>query len=287
MVVRVDLSIVIPCRNGAATIERQLRAIERQDLVGWTWEVIVADNGSTDASKEKVATFSVVSTRVRLIDASERVGINFARNAGVRAAHGRFIILSDADDVVHEGWLQAYARAILGGAMCVGGAIVRTLPDGEVVSREYGIYHVYDYLPWAIGANCGFAREVFDSIGGFDESFRGGGDETDFFWRAAQAGYELTAVKDAVTTYYARDSARAVARQWFAYGRAGAQLFSKHRSGGMPRAALWKVPFAWGAGVGHLLLGVLDRRSRRKGIGLLCDRSGRLVGSVAQRVLFL
>lgn len=283
----VDLAIVIPCRNGATTIERQLRAIERQDIDGLEWEVVVVDNGSTDATQERVAAFSARNPRVRLVEASERAGINVARNAGVRATAGQFIIMSDADDVVQNGWLQAYARAIQGGAMCVGGAVARTLPNGEVVSRERGIYNVYQYLPWPIGANCGFAREVFDRIGGFDESFRGGGDETDFFWRAARAGYELTAAEDAVTTYYARDTVRAIARQWFAYGRAGAQLYSKHARDGMPRPAVWKAPMAWAVGAGQVLLGILDRRRLRKGIGMLCDRSGRIVGSVTERVLFL
>ena len=58
----------------------------------------------------------------------------------------------------------------------------------------------FAYLPFAATANLGFRRELFDAIGGFDNSLRRASD-VDFAWRAALAGARLEAVPEAVVAY--------------------------------------------------------------------------------------
>jgi hypothetical protein len=187
------LSIVIPCRNGAQTLGAQLDALLAQES-DEGFEVVVADNGSTDATAALVQDYRRRDARVRLVDAGAKPGINHARNTGVAASRGWAVLLCDADDVVRPGWLAAHARALAAGAECVGGAVDRRLPDGRLVAHEPGVYRALWDVPWPIGANCGFTRRVYELVGGFDESFAGGGDETDFFWRAARLGAETIAV---------------------------------------------------------------------------------------------
>jgi glycosyltransferase involved in cell wall biosynthesis len=83
------LSVVIPCFNGAGTISRALDALVRQEF-DQEWEIVIADNGSTDNTRDVVAGYQADHPNIRIVDASEMRGPSYARNAGVRSAHGEF-----------------------------------------------------------------------------------------------------------------------------------------------------------------------------------------------------
>src|SRR4051794_30993313 len=89
---KVELTILMPCLNEAATIARcvdDARAFLRRS--GIAGEVVVADNGSTDGSR------SIAQKRgARVIDVPER-GYGAALRGGIRAARGRYIVMGDAD----------------------------------------------------------------------------------------------------------------------------------------------------------------------------------------------
>src|SRR3712207_4277359 len=81
------LSVVIPCLNAASTIAVQLAALSRQSWPG-EWEVIVADNGSTDRSRRIAESYGDRLPGLRVVDASDRRGQAHARNLGAAAATG-------------------------------------------------------------------------------------------------------------------------------------------------------------------------------------------------------
>jgi glycosyltransferase involved in cell wall biosynthesis len=89
----VEVSVVMPCLNEAATLERCIvkarKAMEDHSVAG---EIIVADNGSTDASPEIAAR---LGARVVTIDSR---GYGNALIGGIAAARGRYVIMGDADD---------------------------------------------------------------------------------------------------------------------------------------------------------------------------------------------
>ena len=89
----IELSVVMPCLNEADTlavcIEKAKTAMAEHGIVG---EIIVADNGSTDAS---LAIANQLGARV--INIAER-GYGVALRGGIEAALGRFVIMGDADD---------------------------------------------------------------------------------------------------------------------------------------------------------------------------------------------
>jgi len=87
------LSVVIPCLNAAATIGAQLDALAGQSWPG-DWEVIVADNGSTDGSREIARSYQGRLPGLKLVDASDRRGQAHARNLG--AAPNYNIVLANA-----------------------------------------------------------------------------------------------------------------------------------------------------------------------------------------------
>jgi len=116
-----ELSIVMPCLNEAATlagcIEEALRGLRENGLSG---EIIIADNGSTDGSS-KIAT----SLGARVITIPEK-GYGRALQVGITAAQGRFILMADADgsydfteaggfvEKLREGWDVVMGNRFLG-----------------------------------------------------------------------------------------------------------------------------------------------------------------------------
>lgn len=272
----VDVSVVIPCRNGAHVIGKQLDALLSQQTDA-TFEIIVADNGSTDGTAAVVRSYT--DPRIRLVEASRATGANVARNVGITLAQAGYILLADADDCVQEGWIEAYYQAFRGGAQAVGGGIDRVLTDGSLLKRERHLYpSLIRQKAFANSANCGFRKEIFDRVGGFDESFIGGAEEVDFFWRAVDAGFSLQLVPQAVVTKVQRTDLRDAFTQYFNFGRGEAQLVEKLHP-------LWLGPVCAIAALHSVAWGVAwtSGVSRRKttcslawGLGLLVEAIRRL-----------
>lgn len=90
---QLELSIVMPCLNEAETLEtcikKASRFLESHDIRG---EVVIADNGSTDGSREIAAGLGARVVKV------ERKGYGSALMGGIHAARGKYIIMGDSDD---------------------------------------------------------------------------------------------------------------------------------------------------------------------------------------------
>ena len=108
------LSIVIPAFNAASTIGAMLESLAQQSA-SVDWEVVVAENGSTDATRALVATYCDRLPSLRIVDASASSGAAYARNLGVREAKGDQIVFLDADDEVGTDFIQAVSRALTRG----------------------------------------------------------------------------------------------------------------------------------------------------------------------------
>jgi glycosyltransferase involved in cell wall biosynthesis len=233
------LSIVMPVRNGADLLREQLDALQaaigsRDDV-----EVVIADNGSTDETASIARSYGD-RLAIRVVDASRSPGINVARNVGTRAAVGERILLCDADDEVDPGWIEAMTSAFDDGGQLLTGPIdYRRLNDATTRrwrgADQASIYEAVGFLPSGHGANVGFTRAVFDAIDGFDEAFRYGGEETDFFWRAQLAGFELREVPHAIVHYRLRPELRSLWHQFLSYATSEPQLAKKFRSDGLRR----------------------------------------------------
>jgi glycosyltransferase involved in cell wall biosynthesis len=117
----VDFSVVVPVRNGEATLVGCLQALRTQTLPDEGYEVIVVDDGSTDASAR------IAEPLVDLVIPRPGIGAAAARNAGWQAARGRWIAFTDADCVPSCGWLAALATALTGERGHALGAAGRTI----------------------------------------------------------------------------------------------------------------------------------------------------------------
>jgi hypothetical protein len=197
------------------------------ELGGSACETIVVDasSGRLDGIRER-------HPEVRWFDyerpAGVRVSIPHQRNFGVRESSGQTIVFTDAGCVPRPGWLAALLRPLLDGDEQVVAGIAPSPNTGDgVYDGHIATVAREEYLAEAPTINLAFARAAFDAVGGFDESFEYGSD-IDFSWRLRDAGYRIRVAPDAAVEHDWGDPGRQLKRS-FAYGRARARLYRKHR----------------------------------------------------------
>lgn len=97
------VSVIVPVYNAAAFLPAAVESILAQTYT--SWELILIDDGSTDASPAICDTYADANPRIRVIH-QPNAGVSAARNAGLRQADGEFISFVDADDLVAPEYLQ-------------------------------------------------------------------------------------------------------------------------------------------------------------------------------------
>lgn len=116
------VSIIISTRNRVGSLERCLRAVDR-DTSRTPTEIVVVDNGSTDGTDQALARLAPQLRRPLTVVHESTPGLSRARNAGVRVASGQLMLFTDDDVVVRDGWIDAIADGFAPGVVAVGGRI--------------------------------------------------------------------------------------------------------------------------------------------------------------------
>jgi glycosyltransferase involved in cell wall biosynthesis len=235
------ISIVIVSKR-EPQLELTLKGVANQGAdSGLDWEVIVVDASDGDLDHVRAA-----HPYVRWLDyqpvSTLRATIPSQRNLGVRASRGDVVVFTDSGCDPQPGWLSRLLYPIQ--------AEGEDVSAGRTIGRGLDLYDAHGGCPDKYLAECptiniAFRRWVFDSVGGFDESFEYGSD-IDFSWRLVDAGVRLRSAPEAVVTTDWGTRRRQLRRAWL-YGRARARLYRKHP--GRLRTC-WRTdpaPFAYAA----------------------------------------
>lgn len=276
-----SFSIVIPTYNGRSVLGDQLESLAQTKKSG-DFEVLLADNGSTDGTLDLASAF-LGRLPMRVVDASLRRGPGAARNIGAREARGDVLLFLDDDDAVAPTWLENMTAAFADQrADIVAGAISFDFKNRAEQGKM--LVNSLSFLPYGVTANLGIRKSVFEKLEGFDETFRAD-EDVEFCWRAQLAGYRLVFADSAVVYKRSKLGARSACRQHFSYGRAEAKLFHRYRLYGMPRGTTASVKrWAWtlvhvpAAGIG---------RQRHQWVRVLGHQTGRIRGAIENRIFFL
>ena len=278
------ITIVVPVLNGGQYLIEQLQALTAQ-RPNEPWEVVVADNGSTDGSFQVAQEWSLAHENFHAVDASKVAGPAAARNAGAVATTGEYLAFCDADDVVQAGWVDACVQALKQADLSAGRFDLWSLNDDFRPPQQLwtGIRPL-GFLPSGLGANLAVRRAAFIEVEGFDEELVPLGDDTDLCWRLQLRGFRFADMPDAMVAKRARPTFRGVFRQSYGYGQTGPILYQRYRANGLRRdlpGALrgwaWLVLFA------PMTFQPTRRFEWARGIGV---RLGRLKGSWQLRVFF-
>jgi glycosyltransferase involved in cell wall biosynthesis len=283
------VSVIVPVKNGALTLPDQLAALEQQTY-GAPWELVIADNGSTDATVDVCRTWPRSDVPLKIVDASGEPGSSYARNEGARHAEGELLAFCDADDVVDPDWLDAIVTAALDFDF-VGGTQEEGLLNDEAIQRSRAprlrtkLVRPMGFLPFAPTSNLAMWADVFGKLGGLDGRYRQAHD-VEFSWRAQLAGYRLGHARDAVVHYRYRTSLKSLAKQAYWSGYDAGQLYAAYRDAGAQRPSTSTTIRRWLAIVARLPT-LLVPHLRPVWVRLASNEAGRIVASVRFRVRFI
>lgn len=224
-----NLSVVIACRDGGATLDACLRSVLAS--TSDSLDVIVADDGSADDS---AGIAERAGARVLRLP---RRGRAHALNSGIEAATGDLILFTDSDCVVPPGWPEDLARLVAGGYAGVGGnllpsawtvvetaKILRYLHEFEVDEELVG-----EYSRWCLnGNNMAIRKTALEAVGGFDEGYLHGAD-ADLTRRLLRAGFRLLRTRSVTTTHLKIDNLASFRRTFYMRGSA-VRFAMTHRS---------------------------------------------------------
>lgn len=258
-------TVIIPTLNEIAHIDTLLAKLlgEPAAVVG---EILVADGGSSDGTREAVADFARRSPRVRLIDNPERIqsaGVNRA----VATADRRFDVIVRVD--AHALYPADYVACLLASLETSGGdsVVVQLTTRGHgrfqravAIAQNSKIgtggsaHRMGSASGWVEhGHHAAFRRALFERAGGYDTSFEANEDaELDARLRALGGRIWLDATIPVI--YYPRATLRGLARQYFRYGSGRARTSYKH---GERLRLRQMLPPAVALAIGSSLLGAV------------------------------
>ncbi len=164
------LSVVVPVYNSSQELSQCLAALDESDYEDF--EVIVADDGSTESIEQIVARH-----QVRYLKLEGKKGPARARNRGAEVAHGLYVVFIDADVCVHKDTLRRFVHAFADSpdVVAVLGSYDDSPAHANFMSQYKNLFHHYvhqggDGESGTFWSGCGaMRRELFLSFGGFDE----------------------------------------------------------------------------------------------------------------------
>lgn len=212
-----EVSVIIPVYNGGRTLPEQLDSLLGQ-INAPSHEVIVVDDHSTDTTANIITGYFMAHPRlIRHLRTGANSGPSAARNVGAHAARGRRLLFCDADDHVRPTWVRDMANALRSRPIVTGPLDLFTAIPGDVkpLRRRDNIQDWHHVCRTASTANLGISRDLFLTLGGFDESLRAA-EDVDLCVRAHMVGHDVES-EGGVIGYRERTGLRATASQHGAY----------------------------------------------------------------------
>jgi GT2 family glycosyltransferase len=211
------VSFVVPLFNHVEHSEAMLVSLQANLPPDLAHEIILVDDGSSDSTREWLRTLD--RTRVQVVLNPANLGFARANHAGVALATGDVLALVNNDLILSAGWLKPMLAVLQNpqlGAGVVGNvqtqvadaaldhAGVNVTPLGQVdhvrVLPASGVDHARVFA--VTGACCLIRRDVFESVGGFDEAFVNGGEDIDLCLKVKAKGLHVYMAYQSVVQHH-------------------------------------------------------------------------------------
>lgn len=172
------ISIIVPCYNGARYIRETLDCLQKQTIDDW--ECVIVNDGSTDNSLEILKEYAAKDSRYKYID-KENEGPSIARNIGIAASSGKYILPLDADDIIAPTYAEKAISYLEEHPNCkLVYCKARFLGDRND-SVQLPVYNFYE-LPYenSIFCSCIYRRVDFDKTQGYNPNMVFRNEDWDF-----------------------------------------------------------------------------------------------------------
>jgi glycosyltransferase involved in cell wall biosynthesis len=245
----VPATVIVPTRDRPQALARCLAALRQQ--VGIALEVVVVDDGSRDPRAVERALEALPDARLVRRDGG---GPAAARNAGVQAARGRVVLMTDDDCVPAPGWAAALTAAVEQRSALAGGRTKFDATRPLVAASETIVQHAERRGPFVATRNVAIPRELALAVP-FDERFReAGGEDREWGRRLAARGTPVVHVDAARLRHDPELDVRRFWRQHVRYGRAARADPAVGAPGPRATASLVVAGFSRGVRVGLLVV---------------------------------
>jgi hypothetical protein len=180
------VTIVIPCFNQGEFINDALLSIFEQTADGY--DIVIVDDGSDDGTTPEI----LDSLRLPRVDVvhQENVGLPGARNRGIAAARGAYVVTLDADDELDPEYVEKLAAVLdeddtKGFAHCW----AHVFGDYEAIwaTRPFNRYQML--LSNSVVGCVMLRKTAWEAVGGYDETMLEGNEDWDLWIRLSEAGF--------------------------------------------------------------------------------------------------
>jgi glycosyltransferase involved in cell wall biosynthesis len=209
------VSVIIPVYNDQTGIDACLAALRTQTYPRDCYEVIIVDNASTPP----IRIDKIFSDFARIV-ICQTPGAYAARNAGIAVARSAILAFTDADCIPDNHWISAGVEALYREKerCIIGGEVMLSLSKRPTTIEQYQYLTGFmqreniEHLGFTVTANLFATRSQVEHIGLFDQKLLSGGDR-EWSWRAAQAGFAVKYVSEAIVHTSPRTSLASAIRQ--------------------------------------------------------------------------
>jgi len=235
---RKEISVIVPCFNEEGNIRACLESL-LDDFTKETCEVIIVDGMSTDGTRRIVEEFQEKYDNIVMLSNPERLQAH-ALNIGIQHSRGRIIVRIDAHSVYPKDYVERCVQLLeeasaenVGGVMAPVGktpfeeavAIAMRHPLGIRSARDHGTTFKGYVDTVYLGT---FRRDVFKKVGYFDPRAHPN-EDGEMNLRIQNAGGKIFMDGSLEVRYGPRGSLRALARQYYIYGKGRAYTTLKHK----------------------------------------------------------
>ena len=221
------ISVYIPAYNSSEFLSRAIVGLLAQTLPAN--EILVIDDGSLDATAEIAARYPSVT----LVRHPHNSGLGAARNTGFSTARNELVASLDADCIPDPGWLAGLVRhfddpkvAGVGGRLIEGNQ--RTVADRwrcAHMRQDWGDQPLHNPR-FLFGCNNMFRKSAVREAGGYDESMRTNGEDTDISRRLRDKGWDLLYDPEPLVVHLRHDTARSILDTYWRWWRFGVRAYA-------------------------------------------------------------
>ena len=201
------ISIVIPCYNMGDYLEDALESAYNQTMQAH--EIIVVDDGSTDDSKEiaeryMFKEFPYIESPVRVISQVNK-GLSSARNTGIMAATGDYILFLDADDILMENAIERVTKEIQQMNADIIALSFKEFgkSDREVILGTFTLedLKVANRIPYC----CAFRRSALVEVGGYQPKMKWGWEDYHLTFNLWSRGKTISVIQEILFKYRVKE----------------------------------------------------------------------------------